>query len=337
MTQPQNLGYTGAASKEVGLKSPRYSGCRTRQSMRHFYARAIYGRGCDGYNTRKGKKSAWLYPGFEPPAASMVALKTLRGGFESLVQERSMSQSAPAFVPTLAVVNGIPTTTSIDVARHFGKRHDDVLRAIRNLLSQMPEEYRRNFAEVPMEYTNGMGGTQTAPAYRITRDGFTLLAMGFTGKKALAFKLAYIDAFNTMEAQMQSHALITNERTQERIRRAQATASEVAAQVSQAIFDAVMNDTEAAWFDRWMFAWNRQGPGMHRDGAWVSRLGMDASVVYPHELAQRIEADGLDLSAEQLLAVIHAASNRLNRHVVKPTAPTNQPPLGRNANGGLLA
>lgn len=108
-----------------------------------------------------------------------------------------MSQSNLAFAPTLAVVNGKPTTLSTDMARHFGKRHDDVLRAIRNLLPQLPDGGVRNFAETP--YTDPQNG-QTYSAYRLTRDGFTLLAMGFTGKKALAFKLAYIDAFNAMEA-----------------------------------------------------------------------------------------------------------------------------------------
>jgi hypothetical protein len=44
------------------------------------------------------------------------------------------------------------------------------------------------------------GGTRTETAYRLTKDGFTLLAMGFTGEEALRFKLAYIEAFNLMEA-----------------------------------------------------------------------------------------------------------------------------------------
>lgn len=106
----------------------------------------------------------------------------------------------------LSVVDGVPTTTSLDIARHFNRPHDEVLRRIRNLLAQLDGEYLRNFAEVTHEYSNGKGGTQTAPAYRLTRDGFTLLAMGFTGKKALQFKLAYIDAFNRMEAQLRSAA-----------------------------------------------------------------------------------------------------------------------------------
>ena len=109
---------------------------------------------------------------------------------------------APA--PVLAVVDGIPTTTSVDVARHFGKRHDNVIRDIRNLLPQLPDGGVLNFEEVSTEYQNGMGGTQSAPAYRLTRDGFTLLAMGFTGKESMRWKLAYISTFNAMEAKLRA-------------------------------------------------------------------------------------------------------------------------------------
>jgi Rha family phage regulatory protein len=117
-----------------------------------------------------------------------------------------MSQSVRAIVPTLAVVDGVPTTTSVDVARHFSRDHKSVLRAVEILMAQLPEDARRNFA--PSEYTDPTG--RTLPAYRLTRDGFTLLAMGFTGKKALAFKLAYIDAFNRMEAQLRAPAQPAN-------------------------------------------------------------------------------------------------------------------------------
>jgi len=110
------------------------------------------------------------------------------------------TSAVPTIAPELQIVDGQVTTTSTQVAEHFNKRHDTVLRAIRNLLEEMPEGYRRNFAEVITEYTNGKGGTQQGPAYRMTRDGFTLLAMGFTGKEALQWKLAYIDTFNKMEA-----------------------------------------------------------------------------------------------------------------------------------------
>jgi Rha family phage regulatory protein len=99
---------------------------------------------------------------------------------------------------TLTVIDGIPTTTSNQVAQHFGKRHERVLDAARTLIAELPADAQHNF--VLSEYTDCTG--RSLPAYRLTRDGFTLLAMGFTGKKALAFKLAYIDAFNAMERQL---------------------------------------------------------------------------------------------------------------------------------------
>ena len=105
-----------------------------------------------------------------------------------------------AIALVLSVVDGKPTTTSLDIARHFNRPHDEVLRRIRNLLAQLTGEPLRNFAEG--SYTLPATGGQQHLMYRITRDGFTLLAMGFTGKKALQFKLAYIDAFNKMEAQL---------------------------------------------------------------------------------------------------------------------------------------
>lgn len=118
-----------------------------------------------------------------------------------------MSQSDRASAPTLTVVDGIPTTTSVDVARHFGRDHKSVLRAIENLRKQLSPERQRNFALTFNEVPGPNGATRHDPAYRITRDGFVVLAMGFIGKKALAFKLAYIDAFNKMEAQLSTNAL----------------------------------------------------------------------------------------------------------------------------------
>lgn len=115
-----------------------------------------------------------------------------------------MSQTVLAIAPTLSVVDGIPTTTSYEVAQHFGKRHDNVMQAIKNLRDQVGEEHLLNFQEASVEVDQPNGGKATYPAYRLTRDGFTLLAMGFTGKKALAFKLAYIDAFNKMETTLRA-------------------------------------------------------------------------------------------------------------------------------------
>ncbi|MCL8384137.1 Rha family transcriptional regulator [Xanthobacter aminoxidans] len=95
---------------------------------------------------------------------------------------------------------GRPVTNSRDVARYFGKRHDDVLKAIKSLLDQAPS-IARNFAANEVEVKVGFG-TRKSPTYDMDRDGFTLLAMGFTGPKALQFKMAYIAEFNAMEAEL---------------------------------------------------------------------------------------------------------------------------------------
>lgn len=80
------------------------------------------------------------------------------------------------------------------VAKFFEKRHDDVLKSIRNL--DCSEEFRlRNFAE--SSYKNEQGKKQ--PCYCMTRDGFVFLAMGYRGKKAAKFKELYIRRFNEME------------------------------------------------------------------------------------------------------------------------------------------
>lgn len=70
---------------------------------------------------------------------------------------------------------------SLIVAEMFEKRHDDVLRSIRNL--DCSEEFRlRNFTE--SSYRNGQGKKQ--PCYYMTRDGFVFLAMGYRGKKSVS-------------------------------------------------------------------------------------------------------------------------------------------------------
>lgn len=106
-------------------------------------------------------------------------------------------------VPALEVVNGHPTTLSTQVAEYFGKRHDSVLRDIRNLIQKCENLNLHNFVEVDYKTSKG----QSYKAYRMDRKGFVLLAMGFTGEKALQFKIAYIDAFDRMEAIIQKKAI----------------------------------------------------------------------------------------------------------------------------------
>jgi len=113
--------------------------------------------------------------------------------------------------PVVEIQDSQAITTSVEVARVFGKEHKHVLDAIRNLLSDLGAERQPNFRPTSITVPQPNGGTREVPAYHLTRDGFTLLAFGFTGKKAMAFKLAYIDAFNKMEAALMDRARLEQE------------------------------------------------------------------------------------------------------------------------------
>ncbi|GBC62523.1 hypothetical protein DENIS_3495 [Desulfonema ishimotonii] len=96
-------------------------------------------------------------------------------------------------------------TTSLIIADVFGKKHKNVLRDIEAL--EIPESlHGLNFEPMSVEVKIGNGAVRKDPAYRITRDGFTLLVMGFTGRKAMAWKIRYIEAFNRMEAELRWRA-----------------------------------------------------------------------------------------------------------------------------------
>jgi Rha family phage regulatory protein len=86
-------------------------------------------------------------------------------------------------------------TDSLIVAEYFQKRHDRVLRAIENLLEGLPKNGVSYF--IKSSYTDASGKSNLM--YLMNRDGFSLLAMGFTGRRALQWKLKYIEAFNAME------------------------------------------------------------------------------------------------------------------------------------------
>lgn len=98
---------------------------------------------------------------------------------------------------------GNAVTTSLLVAEKFGKRHSDVLRSIRDALSLMPENERKsNFALCYSEVSLPNGGYRSDPYYVMTKDGFSIIVLGFTGAKAMAFKLEFIEAFNEMERKL---------------------------------------------------------------------------------------------------------------------------------------
>lgn len=104
-------------------------------------------------------------------------------------------------------------TTSLKVADKFEKQHKDVLESIRSIRDAMSTaEFSALFKETSYKASNGKNN----PMYEMNRDGFSLLAMGFTGEKALKWKLDYINAFNIMESELKR---IYTERQQWQIER----------------------------------------------------------------------------------------------------------------------
>lgn len=121
--------------------------------------------------------------------------------------ENSLSQ-AVSFIndnSTMEVgltAEGQPAVRSDVLAHHFNRSHKNVLRDIAKLRSKCPESfYRLNFEPIEIDtFLPHSGGIRKDRAYLLTRDGFSLLVMGFTGAEAVRWKIRYIEAFNMLEA-----------------------------------------------------------------------------------------------------------------------------------------
>lgn len=96
--------------------------------------------------------------------------------------------------------NNEVVTDSLMVAEVFGRRHHDVIRSIVKIQNELEEigdfEGIRNFSYTSYD---DVQNKQKYNKYNLTKDGFTLLVMGFTGSEALKFKTMYIKEFNRME------------------------------------------------------------------------------------------------------------------------------------------
>lgn len=107
--------------------------------------------------------------------------------------------------PVVFERDGRARASSRDVANMFDKRHADVLRSIDGLVADAPG-CQRSFAFTSEALEMPNGGFREGRVCHMDRDGFTLLAMGFTGSQALNFKIAYIEAFNAMESRLRGLA-----------------------------------------------------------------------------------------------------------------------------------
>lgn len=120
--------------------------------------------------------------------------------------------------------SGQPATSSLLVAETFDKEHKHVLRDIDDLVSKLQSienqyspilgSHQTMFQEYYEDIPMPNGGMRSSKAYFMNKDGFTLLVMGYTGQKAMEFKLKYINAFNKMEAQLKQGYQFQSEFTQ---------------------------------------------------------------------------------------------------------------------------
>lgn len=108
-----------------------------------------------------------------------------------------MTEAIQTIENIVSATDGKAVTDSLKVAQVFGKEHAKVLRNIREL-NVPPDFNEANFGLV--EYIDAKN--EKRPMYNMTRNGFVVLVMGFTSKRAMQFKLAYIKAFDLMEARL---------------------------------------------------------------------------------------------------------------------------------------
>ncbi|WP_050862610.1 Rha family transcriptional regulator [Enterobacter kobei] len=111
-----------------------------------------------------------------------------------------MINSISCVIPEITIRNDRPVTTSIAVANYFGKQHRDVTKKIRSLECS-PSFTSANFFAVVVTAQAGFDEREIE-AFEMTKNGFIFLVMGFTGKRAAAFKEAYIAEFDRMESEL---------------------------------------------------------------------------------------------------------------------------------------
>ncbi|OSK93953.1 Rha family phage regulatory protein, partial [Escherichia coli] len=149
-----------------------------------------------------GQPQGWPVPMVtgcsNPVRLTTHEIATSGGELFKLTIEAAIMATIPALShPDVTIANGRAVTTSVAVAEFFRKMHKNVIQKIETLECS-PEFNQLNFK--PVTYTDAKG--EKRPMYQITKNGFVFLVMGFTGKKAAAFKEAYIAEFDRMEAEL---------------------------------------------------------------------------------------------------------------------------------------
>lgn len=114
---------------------------------------------------------------------------------------QSISTSAPKTQePVVKIINGRAMTSSIEVAKFFGKEHKNVLRRINKIKQKDPDFCRLNFELTEYLVDSPLQGTISRHYYLMSRAGFSLVVLGFTGDSVFDFQIAYVKRFEEMDA-----------------------------------------------------------------------------------------------------------------------------------------
>lgn len=225
--------------------------------------------------------------------------------------------------PVVFARDGEVFATSRDVAAFFGKEHRNVMQAIDALIAQEPKLALLNFQQGV--YTRPDTGPQQHRCFDMDRTGFTLLAMGFTGTKALKWKLRYIEAFEVMQAELrriaqtgsmidlndpaQLRGLLLNysEKAEQLERRVQELLPSEEALQRIAKADGSLCVTDAAkalqMRPKDLFAWLRENGWIYKRAGAGHDLGYQAKQaagLLEHKVTTVLRADGSEKVTEQV-------------------------------------
>ena len=192
-----------------------------------------------------------------------------------------MTTPTTTVFPKLFHEETIAMTDSLKVADVFGKRHKNIIQAVKEL--DCSEEFRRlNFQ--PSYYLNEQNKRQ--PKFNMTQDGFTFLVMGFRGKKAAAFKEAYIKQFNEMRDWISKREhLSTNQH--------------------------ILNDAIQMRFDGEHFAYSRENNLVYIVALGTTRKKWLADNLYPNDVEIRECLNAKQLQLVELLTIENAVFIKL--------------------------
>ena len=191
----------------------------------------------------------------------------------------------------LSTQNGEPVVSSRQIAESFGKEHKHVLDAVKNLVAE-------NSAAKSMFHLSSFENRgKKYPMYLMNRDGFSLLAMGFTGKEAVQWKLKYIAAFNAMEKQL--------------VQRPPLSRSELMAQALIAAHDELEHK-------------NAQIAELTPKGIFADAVSASKQSILVGELAKLLCQNGVDIGPNRLFDWLRANGYLIRRNGTDRNMPTQR-------------